>query len=72
MSGFGSGRLVIRVDTDLCAGHGLCASQAEDLFILDGDGFCIADGTVIPTGREGEAREGVRACPELALRLEED
>jgi ferredoxin len=60
----------LRVDPIACDGRGLCADLLPDLITLDDWGFpIICDGDV-PGHLQGDAREAVRACPRLALRLE--
>lgn len=65
-----SGRLVIRVDRTICAGHSLCVLRAPGVYRVDDEGFSISDGDVVPEGSEDAARLGARACPEGAIRLE--
>jgi ferredoxin len=60
----------LRVDPIACDGRGLCADLLPDLITLDDWGFpIICDGDV-PGRLQGDARDTVRACPKLALRLE--
>ena len=62
----------VRVDTEVCQGHGRCYATAPELFEADdvGDGHEIGDGTV-PPGLEDKARLAVANCPERAITLEE-
>ncbi len=62
----------IRVDRRLCAGHALCAAQAPDLYSLDEDGFCSADGVQVAPHQFALARLGALHCPEGAITLIED
>jgi ferredoxin len=60
----------VRVDPDKCQGHTLCAMRAPDLFELseiDGHSSAVAD--EVPAGREAEALEAARSCPEQAITL---
>lgn len=66
-----TGKLVICVDRQVCAGHALCAMRAPDIYEVDDEGFCCSDGNVVPDGAEDQARLGARACPEGAITLEE-
>jgi ferredoxin len=61
----------IVADRKKCAGHARCAAVSE-LFELDPNGYIGFDERTVPEGSEGEARRGVRACPERALRIVED
>ena len=57
-------------DNDLCQGHGRCSAVAPDVFALDSLGYIALAGEVaVPPEFEGQAREGVAACPEGALRI---
>ncbi|WP_406358279.1 ferredoxin [Streptomyces sp. NBC_00658] len=59
----------LRIDPDLCAGHGRCFDVAPDLFAEDEEGY----GTVTvprPEGRQlADARLAGRSCPEQAVLL---
>lgn len=61
----------IRIDDDLCSGHGRCYALAPDLFTARDDGFgeVIGDGTVTP-GLEADARRAAANCPERAVVVE--
>jgi ferredoxin len=60
-------RIVIK--RDLCCAAQLCVQAAPDLFRLDELGYNASDGDEVPAGREAEAREAARACPENAVRF---
>ena len=51
-------------------GRGLCAEILPELITLDDWGFPVVRDGVVPGRLRGEAREAVRVCPKLALRLE--
>jgi ferredoxin len=59
----------LRVDPIACEGRGVCAEMLPDLITLDDWGFPIIR-DVVPARLLADARETVRACPKLALRLE--
>jgi ferredoxin len=60
----------LRVDPIACDGRGLCAELLPELITLDDWGFpMIRDGDV-PDRLLADARETVRVCPKLALRLD--
>lgn len=62
----------LRVEAGRCEGHGSCYFVDPDLFPLDDGGFTgVVDGSEVPAGQEGSARDGVSACPVLALVVEE-
>ncbi len=58
----------LRVDMIACEGRGLCAEVLPELIELDDWGYPIIANPV-PHGLEDHAREAVRLCPRLALRL---
>jgi len=61
----------VRVDEELCSGHGRCHVNAEDVFRLDDNG-CNADrgSTIdIPEGADKDALFGLRSCPESAISI---
>jgi ferredoxin len=58
----------LRVDWPACRARGLCHELLPDVVDLDEWGYPIV--TDMITGNLlAEAREAVRACPELALKL---
>lgn len=63
----------IRVDTELCQGHGRCYMLAPDLFDADDDGYCHPTGErqVVPELAE-QARRAAVNCPEDAIILTEE
>jgi ferredoxin len=60
----------LRVDFIACDGRGLCAEALPGLITLDDWGFPIVSGRPVPSQLLADARETVRACPKLALRLD--
>jgi ferredoxin len=63
-------RARLRVDPIACDGRGLCAEILPELIALDDWGFPVISRHDVPEGLLEEAREAVRLCPKLALRLE--
>jgi ferredoxin len=60
----------LRVDPIACDGRGLCAEMLPELITPDDWGFPVVSGDAVPGDLLDDARETVRACPRLALRLE--
>ena len=60
----------LRVDFIACDGRGLCAEALPELVTLDDWGFPIVSGRAVPPRLLADARETVRLCPKLALRLD--
>ena len=60
----------VRVDPDLCVGHGRCYALAPDVFAPDDFGHC----EILVTDVDGElaeqARIGAENCPERAITVE--
>ena len=61
--------LRIRVDKDVCYGHGVCSAAAPDVYELDEAGYNASDGKLITAEQETRARRGASACPERAIEL---
>ena len=53
-----------------CEGRGVCAEVLPELIELDDWGFPMIAPGAVPESLQGQAREAVRLCPRLALRLE--
>lgn len=62
-------RARLRIDPIACDGRGLCAEVLPELITLDDWGFPVIRGDDVPEGLLEEAREAIRLCPKLALRL---
>jgi ferredoxin len=63
-------RSKLQVNPIACDGRGVCAEILPELISLDDWGFPIIRGGDVPPGLVCEAREAVRLCPKLALRLD--
>ena len=62
----------VRLDNSKCAGHAQCYAVDPDLFPLDESGYSILKEHEVKPEDEQKTREGVAACPEMALILDED
>ena len=63
----------IRVDTELCQGHGRCYMLAPDLFEADDDGYSQpTDERAVPAELADQARRAFMNCPEDAIILTEE
>lgn len=58
----------LRVDWPACKGRGLCFEILPEVIELDEWGYPLVTGDISPA-LVSLAREAVRACPTLALRL---
>lgn len=62
----------VSVDNSRCEAHGQCEAIAPDFFTLDDDGYCnIGQGKEVPAEMEDDVREGVAACPMVALSIDD-
>lgn len=66
------GTVKVRVDSERCQGHTLCAMIAPDMFRLhDIDGTASAVSEHVPLDQEELVREAAHSCPEQAIAIEE-
>jgi ferredoxin len=65
-------RVKVRLETAKCVGHAQCYAVSSELFPIDDDGYSILEAHVVKPEDEQATRDGVAACPELALILESD
>ena len=63
----------IRIDGELCTGHGRCAKNAPEVYSLDDDGYAAARGSefAVAAGAEAMAIRGMKSCPERAIAMVE-
>ena len=63
----------VRINPELCQGHGRCYDLAPELFGADEEGYgqVLGDGNV-PQEAERDARLAVLNCPEHAIELLEE
>ncbi len=61
----------VRLDSSKCAGHAQCYAVAPELFPLDDAGYSILEEREVKPEDEAKTKEGVAACPEMALILDE-
>jgi len=61
----------VKIDSELCTGHGRCYALAPETFDADdrGLGLVRGDGEV-PPELEKQARQAVANCPEQAISTE--
>jgi ferredoxin len=60
----------VRVDPDVCQGHGLCEVSAPKVFHLreeDGQSYVLSEEVSPP--EEADVRLAARGCPERAISL---
>ncbi|MEU1994088.1 ferredoxin [Nocardia gamkensis] len=61
----------LRLETGKCAGHAVCHAMDADLFPLDDNGYSTVQSTELAPGDIERAQDGVNACPERALVIDE-
>ena len=62
----------VRIDHDLCTGHGRCYTLAPDVFDSDDAGYGEVKAPDVRSELEQQARTGERNCPEHAVIVEGD
>jgi ferredoxin len=62
----------VRVDLDLCQGHGVCESEAPSVFELGKNHQVTILETHPDESLRGEVETAVRYCPTSALRIVEE
>lgn len=63
--------MILRIDADRCAGHGVCYGEFPGLFYDDEAGYGqVAGDGLVAADRENEARLAVVRCPERAVTAE--
>jgi len=60
----------VRVDADLCVGHGRCYVLGPDVFGADDFGHCVILVAEASGELEAQARLGADNCPEQAITIE--
>ncbi len=61
----------VKIDQELCTGHGRCQVLAPRVYKLDSNGYNIDRGKTldIPPALDAEARKGAKLCPERAISI---
>lgn len=62
----------VRVDLEVCVGHGRCYELAPDVFGEDERGHARLLVETVPEGLESQARAAMWNCPEHAIEVDED
>jgi ferredoxin len=62
----------IIVDRDLCQGHGVCESEAPDVFSVSKQGILTVVDESPAEPLRALVEQAVAFCPTKALRIEED
>jgi ferredoxin len=62
----------VRVDTDLCAGFGICVGICPEVFRLHDDGYAMVLVDEVPPELEDSVGRAVSQCPAQAISLSGD
>jgi ferredoxin len=64
----------VKIDGELCSGHGRCWVVAKEFYKLDDNGYNAERGKTVsvPAGLEKAARLGAEKCPERAITIIEE
>jgi sterol 14-demethylase len=63
----------VKVDWDLCQGHGVCATEAPEVFAVDKEKSSVRVlRESIPPELRAKAEAAVKYCPTHALSIEQD
>jgi len=63
----------VRVDKNVCQGHGVCLMMAENLFDIDDeDGLAWVTKQPVTDAEKEAARAAMGNCPERAISITED
>jgi len=62
----------VRLEQSRCVGHAQCYAVDPELFPIDDSGYSTLQERHVRSEDEQVTRDGVGACPEMALILEAD
>jgi ferredoxin len=61
----------VRVNTDICAGFGICLGIAPEVFELHADGYAVVLVSEVPAELEDIVRRAASQCPSQAISISE-
>ena len=67
----GAWTVKVRVDAELCVGHGRCYVLAPEVFTTDDYGHCVVVADTVDGALADQARAGADNCPERAIVVED-
>ena len=62
----------VQINTDLCAGFGICVGIAPEVFQLHDDGYATVLVDDVPAELDDLVRRAASQCPAQAIMLSED
>jgi len=60
----------VRIDTEVCQGHGQCVMVCGAVFRFDEQGFAVVEAEEVPAEHEDAVARAELQCPERAIRTE--
>lgn len=61
----------VRVDSEICVGHGRCYEIAPEVFSDDERGHCVIRQAEVTKEHEAATRKAEANCPERAILIED-
>lgn len=61
----------VRVDSQICAGFGVCLGLCPEVFELHDDGYAVVRVGEVPEEHEAAVRTAASQCPSNAISLED-
>jgi ferredoxin len=61
----------VKVDRDLCVGHGRCYVLCPEVYGEDEEGYCVISRADVPAEHQEKARRAADNCPEQAITVED-
>lgn len=62
----------VRVNSEICAGFGICTGIAPDVFELHDDGYAVVLVSEVAPGNEDDMRRAESQCPARAISISEE
>jgi ferredoxin len=62
----------VRVDTEKCAGFGICLGIAPEVFELHEDGYAVVLVSEVPPELDDTVRRAANQCPAQAILIGDD
>jgi len=62
----------VRIDSDVCTGHGRCYTLSPEVFVADDGGYGMVVEEAVPEELRSKALIGEQNCPERAISISED
>jgi ferredoxin len=61
----------VKVDRNLCTGHGRCYTICPEVYDEDEEGYCVIPQAEVPAAHQQAARRAASNCPEFAITVED-